>query len=108
MNFLPSALFLNFLVWWVGWIAVLYRLISCLLLTKSRRYASIIQRLASSPSVTLVYWDHRGMANNWGVLQQPLNGDKIQLLVNKFRFEHMDALVLLQLMTSPRLRAISA
>ena len=72
-----------------------------------RRYESILKRLAASPTVTLYYWEHSSLPHNWGVISQPLDG-KNQIFVNKSRFEHMDGLVLLQLMTGRNLQAISA
>jgi hypothetical protein len=72
------------------------------------RYQDILRRLAASPSVTIVDWEHCNAPHNWGVLNQPADGSNLRLLVNKFNFQHMDALVLLQLLTGPRLRAISS
>lgn len=72
------------------------------------RYQDILQRLTSSPSVTIIHWEHCDAPHNWAVLNQPADGNNLQILVNKFKFQHMDPLALLQLLTGPRLRAVAS
>ena len=76
--------------------------------TNRTQYESILHRLRASASVTVIHWEHSNASHNWGILKPPTSrDDKIQILLNKFKFTHMDGQVLLQLMTG-YLRTISS
>ena len=70
-----------------------------------RSYDSILQRLSASASVTLVHWRHSNARHNWASLHA--GSGNLEAHVNKFVCQHMDAAILLQLMTGP-LRAVSS
>lgn len=84
-----------------------------------RRYNSILQRLSSSPTVTLIHWHHSTTHHN-STLQQvtpfttlnpfsfspifslPQSADgTLEVFVNKFTCKQTDALLLLKLVTGP-------